>query len=214
MDYSKVKELLDKLEEFESLGSENVQLKDFAAWLHAQYVAKEEIEKDQEYFGRGENINSVLGKMIGFMYRYSKFYTKKALANSPFQTMDEFVFVIAVFQSPGISKMELISLNHIEKTTGMEIIKRLISNGMIAQEPHEKDKRSKALKATTKGQMALFETFPLLQQVADLIGGDLTVVEKKQLFLLLRKLDVFHLPIMENFKEEKIESILEQHLAR
>jgi MarR family transcriptional regulator, lower aerobic nicotinate degradation pathway regulator len=176
--------------------------------MYWEKLSRKELSANDPNFGHGENLNSVLGKMIGFMYRYAKFYTKKALEKSPFQTMDEFVFVIAVFQKEGITKMDLIKMNHLEKTTGMEIIKRLIKINMLEQYDHPDDKRSKALKVTETGKLAMFETFPIMQKVSNIIGGDLQEEEKKQLYLLLNKLNDFHLPIFEKEKESSIENII------
>ena len=67
------------------------------------------------------------------MYHYAKGYIKKALRDSYLQTSDEFSFLITLMTYDSITKGELITKHVMEKTSGSEVIRRLIKRGMIVE---------------------------------------------------------------------------------
>lgn len=73
----------------------------------------------------------VLGQHVTYLYRFSKYYTKYALADSPLQSIDEFVFLADLLGRPGLSKAELTDSHIHERSTGIEIITRLLRRGFI-----------------------------------------------------------------------------------
>jgi DNA-binding MarR family transcriptional regulator len=126
------------------------------------------------------------------MGRYSRFYTKQALVGSKLSTADDFVYLAVLFKYGSMSKTALIQYNIQEKTTGVEVIKRLLKNGFISQSNHETDRRSKQVSISEKGQRELFSVFGKMDKVSQMIGGDLTQNEKILLLGLLKKLNDFH----------------------
>jgi DNA-binding MarR family transcriptional regulator len=108
--------------------------------------------------------------------------------------------------------MELIDAHMQEKTSGIEIIKRLLKNGLAEQFNDETDKRSKRLVVTPKGQQVLLSIFPRMANVASLTGGNLTNEEKMQLIYLLNKLHIFHHAIHLENRNLYPEEILKEKL--
>jgi DNA-binding MarR family transcriptional regulator len=72
----------------------------------------------------------------------------------------------------------IIDMNIHEKTTGMEVIKRLLNNGLIEQTDDPKDRRSKRLLITGKGMGVLFGTFEEMRK-ASLIIAERSMKRKK-----------------------------------
>jgi hypothetical protein len=66
--------------------------------------------------------------LVTLLFRYAKGYIKKALQDSIIQTADEFAFNLITFES--LTKTELISKQVMEKTSGVEVIKRLVGQGL------------------------------------------------------------------------------------
>ena len=89
----------------------------------------------------------------------------------------------------------------------MEIIKRLLQNGLIDQFDDEQDKRSKLVKLNDKGKGLLYSIFGKMGKVSEIVTGDLETDEKIQLLYFLKKLDRFHHHIFTNEKEEVLESL-------
>ncbi|MFY8020817.1 MAG: MarR family winged helix-turn-helix transcriptional regulator [Bacteroidia bacterium] len=211
--YQLIKDLMYKLDLYEMGGnSASSGLTDFANWLQEQVKQEKEIPEARKLNGELPLERSVgpqepaeveITRLIVFMYRYAKTYIKQALEGSDIQTADEFAYLASLITRTGMGKSELIQLNIQEKTTGMEILKRLLSMELIYQYDNPDDKRSKCVAITEKGRAAFFTSVGKMQQVSLLVGGDLSDEEKKSLLYSLRKLDHFHHDIYSEGKQKE-----------
>ena len=138
-------------------------------------------------------LDNNIGRLFVFMSRYAKSYIKKALEGTPLQTADDFTALAILLTHPHLSKSELISHNLQEKTSGTEVIRRLVAWGLVRQWDDEKDKRSKHIAITDEGKQLLFQVFEHTNYVGKIITGRLTLAEKFTLQYLLQKLENFHL---------------------
>lgn len=138
-------------------------------------------------------LDNNIGRLFVFMSRYAKFYIKKALDGTPMQTPEDFTALAILLTHPYLSKSELISHNLQEKTSGTEVIRRLIAAGLVRQWDDDQDKRSKHIAITDDGKKLLFQVFEHTSYVGKIITGKLTVSEKFTLQYLLQKLESFHL---------------------
>ena len=114
--------------------------------------------------------------LITLMYRYAKNYIKKALANSVIQTADEFAFLITLMTHDSLTKTELITTQVMEKTSGIEVIKRLVAQGLIHEFADTQDKRSVRVQVTEKGKIAIYEVLPDMSSVSKLVLGNLNIM--------------------------------------
>ncbi|WP_313185847.1 hypothetical protein [Sphingobacterium siyangense] len=78
-------------------------------------------------------MNTDISTLLVFMYRYAVVYFKKALKEGPINTLDEFSFLIVLMTYPSLSKTELVQKLIMEKTSGIEVIKRLLKNELIEE---------------------------------------------------------------------------------
>jgi DNA-binding MarR family transcriptional regulator len=138
-------------------------------------------------------LDNNIGRLFVFMSRYAKFYIKKALEGTPLQTAEDFTALAILLTHTHLSKTELINHNLQEKTSGTEVIRRLIAAGLIRQWDDIKDKRSKHIAITNEGRALLFQVFEHTNYVGKIITGKLTLAEKFTLQYLLQKLENFHL---------------------
>lgn len=207
MKYKLLLELIPLIEEFEKDNefTNKNELLNFVTWINIKFEINnfENIDNLVD----NERIEVTISRLIGFMGRYAKFYIKKALDGTALQSMEEFTFLATLLQSGNMTKSELINRNLMEKPTGMEIINRLISNGMIHQIESEVDKRSKNLNLSEFGKSSLFTVFGSINMVADLVVGELNKFEKIHLAQCLLKLDNFHHTIFFNNKNDSIEEL-------
>lgn len=220
MNYDILHELIDKAQEYETQTGQKLEKEDlaiFSEWLYVQthscvsksnasknLAPKEEIKLEPT----GETLDSIIGKFIGFMYRFAKFYTKKALEDSPLTTLDDFTYLGSILLKAGSTKTEIIDYHIHEKTTGIEILKRLKKNGFITEKKSLTDGRSKSLFVTEAGKGIFFAHVGKMQKIGELIVGDLEENEKLQLISLLNRLNDFHQPIYHENKKENIEHLL------
>ncbi|WP_310396750.1 hypothetical protein [Hymenobacter sp.] len=160
-----------------------------------------------------ETPESLLGKLVTFMYRYVRGYIRLALADTPLVTFDDFTYLITLFTEGSFSKSELIARNIQEKATGTEVIRRLLKQQLVSEGPHASDRRRKVLQISPAGQALLLRVLPRMGQVAQLSAGNLSPAELTQLVQLLHKLDAFHHPIFAGSKADSFDGFMAKHLA-
>jgi DNA-binding MarR family transcriptional regulator len=146
--------------------------------------------------------------LIVMMYHYAKGYIKKALKESCLQTPDEFSFLITLMTYDSMSKSELITKQVMEKTSGSEVIRRLISRGLIIESADTIDKRSIRVSITETGKEEIIKILPLMGDVSQIVVGNLSAEEINTLSYLLKKLDYFHNDIYINSREHSLSEIL------
>lgn len=150
-------------------------------------------ESDRTALDIAYQLDNNISRLLVFMSRYAKSYIKKALEGTALQTAEDFTALAILLTHPHLSKSELIRYNLQEKTSGTEVIRRLIASGLVRQWGDEKDKRSKHIAITDAGKKLLFQVFEHTNYVGRIITGKLTVSEKLTLNYLLQKLESFHL---------------------
>ncbi len=200
--YTLLHQLLNLVEtlEKENDGRE-VSMQDFAGFLVSQISGQlgEEGHTDVR-FGEQERyaqtmafqLDNAIGRLFVYMSRYAKSYIKKTLDGTLLQSGEDFTALAILLTHEHLSKTELISYNLQEKTSGMEVIRRLIAAGLIEQWDNVEDKRGKFIGITDSGRKFLYKVFVEMGHVSKMITGDLNELEKLNLLYLLQKLDNFH----------------------
>ncbi len=203
-------DLVERLDE-ETPGREN-SIQDFAGYLltkvgdHQDSSVNSEVRfgnSDPVAVERAYQLDNNIGRLFVFMSRYAKSYIKKALDGTPLQTAEDFTALAILNTHQQLSKTELISHNLQEKTSGTEVIRRLIVAELVKQWDDSADKRSKHIAITDKGKELLYQVFVDMNHVGKIITGKLTDAEKLTLQHLLQKLEDFHL---DHYINKKISS--------
>jgi DNA-binding MarR family transcriptional regulator len=227
MNYKLLMQLIEKLADYEQKTKDlqEANIEDFAGWLLAESGAKNEVatieptvkasNQANAEIKRNIPIESEISSLLGLMGRYAKMYIKKAIENSGLQTIDEFSYLANVDLSgkTGINKTDLIIRNIHEKTTGTEILKRLLKEELLRQEDSQEDRRSKLLFITNKGRETFFGVLGNMHKAGLLINGNLTSKEKETLLSLLIKLRNFHHPIFLESRENNLEELVATYLS-
>lgn len=191
-------------------------LQDFVGYLNSRLgienLLMRKIEGDenphiQELRQKSQSDTAIL---ITLMFRYAKGYIKKALQDSIIQTADEFAFLITLMTHESLTKTELINKQVMEKTSGVEVIKRLLGQKLIKEFADEHDKRSVRVSITPKGKKELEMVLPDMAKVSKIVVGNLTQPEINSLSYLLKKLDFFHNDIFMNKKTLELDEILKE----
>jgi DNA-binding MarR family transcriptional regulator len=210
-------QLIEHMEKFEATLPENQSyaLPEFVGYLNAQAgteLAMRRVAGDRHAFVQQvrEESNSDVGILITLMFRYAKIYIKKALQDSPIQTADEFAFLITLMTFDSLTKTELINKQVMEKTSGTEVIKRLVAQGMIREFADALDKRSVRVAITDKGRMEIIRILPEMAKVSQIVIGNLSEPEIKSLSYLLKKLDFFHNDIFMNKRHLGLDEIMQE----
>jgi DNA-binding MarR family transcriptional regulator len=184
--------------DYEMGSREEYSIDEFIGYLNAksgiQELAMREISGENKEWFKDEyrNTKSDISILIVLMNHYAKWYIKKVLRESHLQTPDEFSFLITLMTYDSLSKSELITKQVMEKTSGTEVIRRLIKRGLIFESSDENDKRSIRVSITRSGREEILKLLPQMSKVTNIVVGNLSPEEINTLSYILKKLDYFH----------------------
>lgn len=208
MKYQLLQNLLPLLEEYEKTNTKVDDVQHFAVWLTRQQANPIETEESETHAAGAESPEVVIGKLLFFMTRYARIYSKKALEGTVLGSMDEFVYLATLHSYGSMTKSELIYRNRHEKPTGMDIIKRLLALGLIQQQDDLEDRRSKQIAISEHGLAILLPLYGRMGLVSHIVAGNLSKSERISLVQLLEKLEVFHQVMQAKTKNESFEGML------
>lgn len=196
MNFDLIKTVVELVQQFmeQNEGKEiySNNLHGFMEWFKTSYKAESEL-RDPTWVGKesGRSSDSIINTLLIRMGRYGKTYSR-SIGCSVFSSQDDFIYLINLKTTGAMTKMELIRHNVSEKSSGMLIIKRLISNGWAEQTICLKDKRKKHIQITEKGLAILDQHMEEIRKASRVVVGNLTHSEQMQLIAILSKLDKFH----------------------
>ena len=202
-----ISQLVTLVEEFEQNNKKSLSLENFSGFLNSRltdqgnYTANADVRFGKEQPEAQEmayQLDNNISRLFIFMSRYAKSYIKKALLHTSLATSEDFTCLAILLTHSSLSKSELIQLNLIEKTSGTEIINRLLSNELVNQWDDQEDKRSKRIAISKKGKELLYVVFADMNHVSKIITGKLTLSEKITLQYLLQQLEDFHFGLHNN----------------
>ncbi|WP_428229914.1 MarR family winged helix-turn-helix transcriptional regulator [Flavobacterium sp.] len=206
-------QLIEHLFEFDKqYQGENYSITDFLGYLNAsqeisQPAAREIAGGEEDWVRNSQDQNTEIARMLVFIYRYAVVYFKKAIKESKVNTLDEFSFLIVLMTYPFLTKTELINKLIMEKTSGVEVIKRLLKHELIHEFDNPNDKRSMMVAITSEGKRELTELLPKMGLVGSVVVGNLTQTEVNSLSFLLHKLDYHHHEIFMNNRGLSLEEL-------
>lgn len=195
--YAFMKRLAELAELYNAQHGTTPDVRTFATWLLMLDQPKHRSSEDNR-----------LSPLLVFVYRYARVYLKKAVANTPLSSADDWGYLMGLMEKDGQTKIELIDSQIHEKTSGMEIIRRLIEGGWVKQVDSTDDKRSKLLFITQNGRTLALEILNEMTKVASIVRGNLTEHEQAQLIFILQKLELFHHPIFRLHRDKSNDDVL------
>lgn len=171
-------ELIEYLDAFESLlggNTDEPEIKEFADFLSWRCEKKKRQEEESFTAEKRRAVEAKnIARKISLLHRYSRFYLKKALADSRLQTEDEYSYLACLLNRESLTKTELNNLNAMEKTSGAEVMRRLLKANLIEQHPDKVDRRSMRVSITPEGKRTVINLFPNLRLCADILISTLS----------------------------------------
>ncbi|MGZ5284332.1 MAG: MarR family winged helix-turn-helix transcriptional regulator [Kaistella sp.] len=203
-------EILTELDHFQkSNANTNAGLDDFRLYLNQKAYESENPRNLTEKFDLDVfDLENEIAKQVIMLGRYSKQLIRKSLENHPDLVNEDFTYLFRMMDYESLTKMQLIEKNAHEKQTGIEIIKRLVKNGLLAESPDQHDKRSTRIAVTEKGRKVFLDSMRDITVVSKIMCGQLNTSEKEALLVSLKKLNTFHHTVYSNFKNENTAEIL------
>ena len=210
MELNLIIDILTELDTFKKLQPSNqTSLEDFRLYLNEKAYEKETPRNLTDKFDLEVNdLENEIAKQVIMLGRYSKHLIKKSLENHPDLVNEDFTYLFRLMDYPSLTKMQLIEKNAHEKQSGIEIIKRLVKNGLFVESPDKDDKRSTRISVTEKGKTVFSESMKDITMVSKIMCGQLNGEEKENLLYSLKKLNTFHHTIYTNLRNEQPKKIL------
>ena len=150
-----------------------------------------------------------LGRLLGMTSKYADFYWRKMVELTGLDSVEDFGYLAYTYQLKNPTKSELILCNISSFPSGIEVIKRLVRKGWLAESPDAHDKRSKRLTVTPEGLLVLQRCIPAAQHIANVIFPMLTHEEQEILHQLLDKLNRHHAERYPSIRQKNMSEILE-----
>jgi MarR family transcriptional regulator, lower aerobic nicotinate degradation pathway regulator len=138
------------------------------------------------------NINNEIGRYITRTNRFASIYAKDILKDLPYVSLNDFGFVALLHANKQLSKTALIKLVLMDKSPGMEIIKRLVSKNVMEEFENKNDKRSKMLRLTTYGEEVVLKSYEKMTGLSNSLLADLDEITKFEILKILKYLDGYH----------------------
>ena len=210
MELNLIIDILTELDTFQkNQPSTQTSLEDFRLYLNEKAYHQETPRNltnkyDLEVF----DLENEIAKQVIMLGRYSKHLIKKSLENHPDLINEDFTYLFRLMDYPSLTKMQLIEKNAHEKQSGIEIIKRLVRNGLFEESPDKDDKRSTRISVTKKGKKVFQDSMKDITMVSKIMCGKLSETEKEDLLTSLKKLNTFHHTVYTNLRNEEPKEIL------
>ena len=199
--YNLLNQLIFLVAEYETTQPQNEDVVLFGQWLNERNSAHTNQtlpEPDWQGKANGRSAESMINTSLVHLYRYARLHAKSAITDSAFATPDEFIYLINLRALGSMTKTALIRLNVHEKSAGIQIINRLISNGLVEQLQGDHDKRNKIISITEKGTEALDQSMDKIRKASVDVTGNISHEEKMELIRILTKLENHHLQESKN----------------
>jgi DNA-binding MarR family transcriptional regulator len=196
MYYNLITELVDLVAIYEletDHKKEDVHL--FVQWMNERFRTADSnslVEPDWKGKSKGRSAESVINTALVHVYRYAKTIAKNVIVGSPLSTPDDLIYLITLVSQGSMTKTALLKCNIHEKSSGIQIINRLIKNGLVEQLATDSDKRNRMVHITEKGSEVLNEHMPRIKAASQQVTEPLSHQEKMDMIRLLTKLEDFH----------------------
>lgn len=200
-------DVIKSVKDFENSSHYNVNsgINEFRMFLNEKAYERENPNNLVDKFNLQVNeLENEIAKQVILLGRYSKHLIKKSLEKEPLLINEDFTYLFRLMDYDSLTKMQLIEKNAHEKQTGIEIIKRLVKNGIFEEFPDDKDKRSVRVAVTAKGKKLFKKSMKDITVVSKIMCGRLDLQEKQNLLNYLKKLNVFHHTVYSNAKEKAL----------
>ena len=173
--------LIDLVDEFNKTSASGT-MEDFVVWLSGKYFKSEESD------GHEEQLDLMLAFQISILNKSIKKQTKEVISESSLSSLDGYSFLLHLEEADSFRKMELIEMHNLEAPTGIEVIKRLLSKGLIEEFNDVEDKRAKRVKMTKAGKKELERLKPLVDAKFKNFAKTLSLNDKLSLVATMNKL--------------------------
>ncbi|MBI1227133.1 MAG: winged helix DNA-binding protein [Bacteroidetes bacterium] len=206
---NKTVELVNEWGNFEETHP-NTSIEDFCRY----YLTKQRDSRDTGTTFHGQGIpptpKSFLIKLLGYIVRLFETYMKSAISDIPdIRQPEDFYFLNAIFNRGECRKSDVINGFLLGMSTGIDVLNRLLANGLIAERSDPEDKRAKLVSITSKGKEVLYQCYGRAQRTAEFLFADISDDDAKLITQLVKNVEQKHTPLVFELKDKSLEELHE-----
>jgi DNA-binding MarR family transcriptional regulator len=180
-------------------------LEDFADWIKQKHTASQPYQTDDNEVNEA-GLDVMVSYLLGGLTGYTEAWIKLTFQELPLVSIVDFAILKTVEYHNKPSKKEIAEQVITERTTCIESIKRLVKEGLLAEEIDKTDKRMVRVKLTKAGIRMIDVLNEKMKSLGTLLVGDLDEAEKKSLVVMLNKLSRFHDRLYRNKSREEVKA--------
>lgn len=213
-----IKEILNYVEKYHK-ESGKTDIEGFSSFLSSQVStdikigSKWELDKE-DYKNYKKYAEIEFSALLTNLYRFAKHYIKKALSHTDIKTLDEFGFLATLLREKSLLKKDIINLHLLETSSGSEVLKRLKAKDLVVESVCETDKRARLVSLTPKGMETIMNSFEEMHKVSEIVIGNLSGDEIKQVLKVFNELNDFHQNIYKCDKDSELTEIYNNHIRK
>ena len=160
------------------------------------------------------DMTSTIAKLIGRLGAMLTTYSKLALKEGEDVELDWFYCLNAIFHQGEARKIDIITYNFLEQTTGIDMLNRLRKAGYISERADPSDKRAKLVQLTAEGKQLLFKLYERLYMPAYMLFGEMSKVDAHLIANLLGPIEQKHGKILEGNRARSFADLMAETLGR
>lgn len=103
-------------------------------------------------------------------------------------TPRQFALLLAIYQKPGISQVDLVRQTGIDRSTVAEMVARLIKRGLLVRQRTENDRRTNALAVTPEGERQLRLAQPGVLRAQDRLMDPIPANRRTEFVAMLQQM--------------------------
>lgn len=205
-----IRKLLDLVQDYEAGGGKTdaFDREDFISWLIA---SPSRLARKEAGPPAGAPLNGLIAMHLSFMARYAQFYSRRVFRDTDIYSEDDWGVLITLYPHTQLKKSDVIRQCIMEKSSGNEVLKRMLKHGLLLEHEHPDDKRAKLISLTDAGRAAFESVQHSIAKLSDTVVADLTTAEKTDLLNILNKLHRFHKPVFETANDEELGRLLRKN---
>ncbi len=151
---------------------------------------------------------SFLMKLMGYISKVFETYARSALATIPdIKQPEDFYFLNYIKNNDGCRKTDVINNFLMGLSTGIDVLNRLIVNGLIEEQPDPDDKRARLVSTTGKGLAVLESCYRQSQLVSEIVFHEMSEDDIQLVIQLLRGVEAKHSPLIFELRDKPIEEV-------
>lgn len=177
-------------------------MKEFAFWLAGEvadqvedpaaiYHAKKPSVAEQQVVQDDHLPNIRVAYLLWRLNKILRVYKKPIFDTEGLKSQDEFAILSHIYKVGECTKKEAVETHFIDRSTGIDMIKRLVRRGMLTDRVCPQDRRARLIQLSSDGEALLHRIYSRLVDIPEMLIN-MTHLEKEAFLQQLEEMNKVH----------------------